>query len=161
MNLTAQIAKHFRDVHLGENWTSVNLKQTLADVTWQQAITKVYSLNTIATLVFHINYYVSAVLKVLQGGPLDAHDKYSFDLPPIQSKEDWENLLNKMWTEAESFAMLVEKLPESKLRETFSDEKYGTYYRNLHGIIEHTHYHLGQIVLIKKILLQGNENSQH
>ena len=36
MNLTAQIAKHFNDVHFGGNWTSVNLKETLADVTWQQ-----------------------------------------------------------------------------------------------------------------------------
>jgi hypothetical protein len=52
MNLTAQIAKHFRDVHFGGNWTSVNLKETLTDVTWQQATTKIYSLNTIATLVF-------------------------------------------------------------------------------------------------------------
>ena len=161
MNLSAQIAKHFKDVHFGGNWTSVNLKQTLADVTWQQATTKIYSLNTIATLVFHINYYVSAVLKVLQGGPLDAHDKYSFDLPPIQNQENWEKLLNKMWTEAEDFAVLVEQLPESKLGETFFEEKYGNYYRNLHGIIEHTHYHLGQIVLIKKILLQSNESSEH
>jgi len=158
MNLTAQIAKHFKDVHFGGNWTSVNLKQTLADVSWQQATTKIYSLNTIATLVFHINYYVSAVLKVLQGGPLDAHDKYSFDLPPIQNQENWEKLLNKMWTEAEDFGILVEQLPEGKLGETFFEEKYGNYYRNLHGIIEHTHYHLGQIVLIKKILLQSNES---
>ncbi len=52
----------------------------------------------------------------------------------------------------------IEQLPESKLWETFSDEKYGNYYRNIHGIIEHSHYHLGQIVLIKKILLQANEN---
>ena len=155
MNLTAQIAKHFRDVHFGGNWTSVNLKETLADVNWQQATTKIYSLNTIATLVFHINYYVSAVTEVLQGEPLTAHDKYSFDLPPIQDQEDWEKLLEKTWSDAENFFNLIEQLPESKLGETFSDEKYGTYYRNIHGIIEHTHYHLGQIVLIKKILLQS------
>ena len=31
-------------------------------------------------------------------------------------------------------------------------EKYGTYYRNFHGLIEHAHYHLGQIVLIKKLV---------
>ena len=155
MNLTTQIAKHFRDVHFGGNWTSVNLKETLTGVTWQQATTKIYSLNTIATLVFHINYYVSAVTEVLQGEPLTAHDKYSFDLPPIQSQEDWEKLLNKTWSDAENFAQLIERLPESKLGETFSDEKYGNYYRNIHGIIEHTHYHLGQIVLIKKILLQS------
>jgi DinB superfamily len=158
MNLTGQIAKHVREVHFGGNWTSVNLKENLADITWQQAITKVYSFNTIGALVYHINYYVSAVLKVLQGKPLDAHDKYSFDLPPILSQEDWEKLLNKTWTDAENFAALVEQLPESKLGEDFWDKKYGDYYRNIHGVIEHTHYHLGQIVLIKKILLQADEN---
>jgi hypothetical protein len=155
LNLPAQIAKHFRDVHFGGNWTSVSLKETLTGVTWQLATTKVYSFNTIAVLVYHINYYVDAVLKVLNGSSLDASDKYSFDLPSIQSSEDWEKLLDKLWTDAENFATMVEQLPESKLQETFSDEKYGNYYRNIHGIIEHTHYHLGQIVLLKKILQAG------
>jgi hypothetical protein len=62
--------------------------------------------------------------------------------------------LNETWVDAENFATLVEQLPENKLGETFTDEKYGNYYRNLHGIIEHAHYHLGQIVLIKKLLTQ-------
>ena len=154
MKLTEQIAKQFRELHFGGNWTSVNLKETLADVNWEQATTQVYSFNTIAALVYHTNYYVSAVLKVLQGGSLDAHDKYSFDHPSIHSQQDWEKLLNKTFDDAENFAILIEKLPETKLGETFTDEKYGNYYRNLHGIIEHTHYHLGQIVLIKKLLSQ-------
>lgn len=158
MSLTAQIAKHLRDVCFGGNWTSVNLQQTLADVTWQQATAKVYSFNTIAALVYHVGYYVNAVTKVLQGGPLDAHDKYSFDCPPIQSPEDWEKLLEKTWADAENFARLIEQLPDSRLEEPFSEGKYGNYYRNLCGIIEHHHYHLGQIVLIKKMLLQPEEN---
>ncbi|MGB8193707.1 MAG: DinB family protein [Chitinophagaceae bacterium] len=157
MNQTAQIAKHLRDAHFGGNWTSVNLKNTLADVTWEQATTKLHSLNTVAALVYHINYYVSAVLGVLQGAPLDAKDKYSFDHPPIESEEDWEQLMNKTWEEAESFASLIEQLPESRLWETFVDEKYGNYYRNFQGVIEHTHYHLGQIVLIKKIISQSDK----
>jgi len=157
MNLTAQIAKHFREVHFGGNWTDSVLKDHLASLTWQQATTQVHSLNTIALLVYHINYYVVAALKVLQGGPLDAHDKYSFDCPPIQSQEDWENLLNRTWTDAELFANLVEQFPESKLWDTFVLEKYGNYFRNFLGVIEHTHYHLGQIVLIKKMILQGEQ----
>jgi uncharacterized damage-inducible protein DinB len=160
MHLTAQIAKHFREVHFGGNWTSSNLKDALTSVSWQQATAKIDSLNTIAALVYHINYYVSAVLKVLQGEPLTASDKFSFDLPPIQTDEDWKHLLDKLWTDAESFAGLIEQMPDSKLEETFVDEKYGTYYRNLHGIIEHTHYHLGQIVVIKKLLLQANHSGK-
>jgi hypothetical protein len=90
MTVIKQIAKHFRDVHFGGNWTAVNLKDTLVDVTWQQATTKIHDLNTIATLVFHMNYYVYPVLKVLQGEPLVASDKFSFDLPAITSEDEWQ-----------------------------------------------------------------------
>ena len=154
MNLSTEIAKHFREAHFGGNWTSVNLKDTLSDVTWKQATTKLYNFNTIAVLVFHTNYYVSAVLKVLEGEPLNAKDKFSFDLSPIENDEQWQNLLQKTWNDAERFAALIEQLPEAQLSETFTDEKYGSFYRNLHGIIEHTHYHLGQIVLLKKLLTE-------
>ncbi len=125
MNLTRQLAKHFREVYFGGNWTSVNLKDNLAKVTWQQATTQVYTFNTIATLVFHTNYYVTVVLKVLQGEPLDASDKYSFDHPKILSEEDWKKLLDKTWTDAEKFAGLIEQLPEGMLWEDFWDNKYG------------------------------------
>lgn len=152
MSIAQQMAKHLRDVHFGPNYTSVNLKDTLAGITWQQATTQVHSFNTIVTLVYHINYYISAVLKVLQGGPLDAHDKYSFDHPPINSQEDWDNLLNKVWADAETFTGLVEQLPDSILLQNFIDGKYGNYYRNLTGLLEHTYYHLGQLTLIKKLL---------
>jgi uncharacterized damage-inducible protein DinB len=154
MNSAQQLSKHLREVFFGGNWTSVNLKDTLENTDWQLATKKVDSLNTIAALVFHIGYYIDAVLKVLEGEALTAKDKYSFDLPSIQSQADWENLLNKTLSDAERFAALAEQLPEAKLQEIFVDEKYGNYYHNLLGIIEHTHYHLGQIVLIKKILSQ-------
>jgi hypothetical protein len=152
MNTTQQLAKHCRDVHFGGNWTFVNLKDTLADITWQEATTQYQDSNTIATLLFHINYYINPVARVLQGEPLNASDKFSFDCPTITSQEEWEHLIQKALDEAEQFAKEIEKLEESKLFEVFSEEKYGNYFRNLLGIIEHTHYHLGQIALIKKMI---------
>lgn len=157
--LTQHIADHFRAVHFGGNWTSVNLKDSLADITWEEATRKIETLNTIAALVFHCNYYISNVLKVLQGEPLNARDSYSFDLPPIHSEADWNRLKQKTLAEAESFATLIEQLPGDKLWQPFVDAKYGNYYRNLVGIIEHTHYHLGQIVLLKK-MIQGQALNQ-
>lgn len=152
MNVSQQIAKQFRDVYFGGNWTSVNLQETLKDVNWQQAITKVHDFNTIAILVNHIGYYVKVASKVLQGHSLVGNDKESFELPPILSQQDWEIMLSQTWSEAASFASMIELLPQAKLGEVFGGEKYGTYFRNLQGIVEHTHYHLGQIVLIKKII---------
>lgn len=156
MNTTAQMAKHLRDVHFGGNWTVSNLRENVADVTWQEATAKVHSFNTIATLVYHTHYFVGALLRVLRGEPINANDKYSFDHPPIESEEDWKGMLERSWTDVESAASLVEQLPESRLEETFVDEKYGTYFRNISGIIEHTHYHLGQIALIKKLLRENS-----
>ena len=58
----------------------------------------------------------------------------------------------RVFAEAEHFAMLIEKMDDDVLEKTFVDQKYRTYIRNLFGIIEHTHYHLGQISLIKKLI---------
>jgi hypothetical protein len=152
MQTTHLLAKHLKEVHLGENWTWSNLKDNLEGISWQQATTKIHSLNTIAVLVYHINYYIVAQTKVLQGGFLDSHDKDSFDCPPITSQEDWEQLVQKTLNDAENLANIIEKLSDNLLDETFVLEKYGTYYRNFLGVIEHTHYHLGQIALLKKLV---------
>jgi hypothetical protein len=148
----ATIATHFRHVHFGGNWTCVNLRDTLKDVTWQEALHTREGFNSIAVLTYHIHYFVHAVLQVLEGGPLDAHDTFSFTHPPITNDADWQQLLENAWTDAERFATLVEQLPDDRLHTDLADPKYGTWYRNLHGIIEHTHYHLGQIVILKKLL---------
>lgn len=150
--LAQQLAKHFRDVHFGGNWCVSTLKQHLDGVTWQQATTQVHDFNTIATLVYHMHYYVAGVSKVLDGEPLNTKDELSFNHPPIQSEADWQNMLNLFWADAEKFAAQIEQLPEAKLWETFTAPAYGNYFRNLQGITEHMHYHLGQIVLIKKLL---------
>jgi hypothetical protein len=153
MSLSTQIANRFREVLLNGTWVAgTNFKIQLSDLTWQQAIKKVDSLNTIASLTFHVDYYIAGILSVLEGGPLSIRDKYSFDMPPVKSQEDWEYLLKKLWRDAEKFANMIELMTDDKLNEVFSDKKYGTYQRNFEGMIEHSYYHLGQIVLIKKML---------
>ena len=67
-------------------------------------------------------------------------------------------MLDKVWDNAERFAGLIEQLPDDILEKDFTHKKYGSYHRNLLGIIEHIHYHLGQITLIKKFLISGSEN---
>ena len=152
MKIAEQLARHFREIHFGPNWTSSNLKETLANVGWVQATTKLEDFNTIAALVFHINYFVKAVIPVLEGGPLDAHDKFSFDVPPIHSEAEWQKMLTQVWADAEKLENLIANISDNLLWETFSEEKYDTYYRNIQGVIEHSHYHLGQIVILKKLI---------
>ncbi|HLO71599.1 MAG TPA: DinB family protein [Flavipsychrobacter sp.] len=152
MQYTKQIAKHLNEVYNGGNWTWVNLHDTLKDVTWQQAIAKVQDMNTIAVLTYHMGYYVAAILNVLRGNPLDSKDELSFNHPPINSEADWQAMCNTISDNWQALVAAIEQLPDEKLGEFFTQEKYGIYYRNLHGLIEHTHYHMGQIVIIKKLL---------
>ncbi|WP_019668856.1 DinB family protein [Eudoraea adriatica] len=157
MENAGELAKRFKEVILNGKWiANTNYKDQLNNVSWEQATTKIGSLNTIAALAFHINYYISGILDVFKGGELVIRDKYSFDMPEIKSIEDWDQLLNEIWNNAEHFAGHVENMTQEKLEEFFVKEEYGTYRRSIEGVIEHSYYHLGQISLIKKMIQQAD-----
>ncbi len=151
-----QLANRFREVILNGTWiANTNFKDQLSNVNWQIATTKLESLNTIAVLAQHIHYYINGIKSVLKGGTLDIKDKFSFDFPSIASQNDWETFLSKFWTDSEEFANLIEQMSNEKLKQIFVEEKYGTFQRNIDAMIEHSYYHLGQIVLIKKIVIDA------
>ena len=155
MTKSLQIANRFREVILNGTWiANTNFKDQLVDLDWQIAIKKIDSLNTIADFAQHIHYYISGIQNVFNGGTLDIKDQYSFNFPPIESQEQWNLFLEKFWNDAEEFARKVELMSDEKLNSVFVDEKYGSFKRNIEAMIEHSYYHLGQIVLIKKMLLQ-------
>lgn len=155
MTNSLQIANRFREVILNGTWiANTNFKDQLVNSDWQIATKEVDSLNTIADLAKHIHYYISGILNVFNGGTLDIKDQFSFNFPPIESQEQWNLFLNRFWNDSEEFARKVEAISDEKLESVFVDEKYGTFKRNIEAMIEHSYYHLGQIVLIKKMLLQ-------
>lgn len=155
MESTKQLAGRFRELFLNGTWiANTNYQKLLSDIGWQQATQKIDSLNTIALLTFHINYYVEGVLRVFEGGTLDIKDKYSFEAPEVTSEEGWNTLRNHLLKNTEAFAKHIESMSEDQLKSTFVDEKYGSYRRNIEGVIEHSYYHLGQLSLIKKMIYE-------
>jgi hypothetical protein len=153
-NLT--IASRLREVLLDGHWiANTNYKDQILNVNWQQATQKIQNLNTIAALTYHINYYLAGLINALEKGKLEISDKFSFDLQTISSESDWNNLVADFLSNAEKFANKVEQMKDSLFEEPFIDEKYGTFLRNIEGVIEHSYYHLGQISLIRKIIMQN------
>ena len=156
MKKTEQLANRFREIILNGTWiANTNYKDQLENLDWEITISKYDSLNTISVLAQHVHYYVNGIKNVFNGGNLEIRDKYSFDFPSIKLQNEWKGFLTKFWKDAENLAELIEQLPDEKLNQSFVDDKYGTYQRNIDGIIEHSYYHLGQIVLIKKIILKN------
>jgi len=154
MNSTAtSFSNRIREVVLKGRWVAnTNYREQLEATNFQAANQSFQGLNSIAMLTFHINYYTAGLLRVLNGGELDIKDRLSFDILPILNEKDWIDLRNQFLTNAESFAQKVEQLPEEKFFESFVDSKYGTWQVNLDAYIEHCYYHLGQIVLLRKLL---------
>ncbi|MDF2474881.1 MAG: hypothetical protein K0S24_364 [Sphingobacterium sp.] len=149
------IASRLREILLNGHWiANTNYQEQLSDISWEQAILKINNLNTIATLTYHINYYLKGLLAAFETGKLEINDKYSFDLPEITGKNDWDKLRSDFLTNAALFADKVEQFDAEIFDQPFFNEKYGSYLRNIEGVIEHSYYHLGQIVLIKKIITQ-------
>jgi hypothetical protein len=153
MTKSQLIAKRLREVLLDGKWiANTNFKEQLSGTNWQQATWKVGELNTIALLTFHINYYLQGLINVFNGGALEIRDKFSFDLPEIKSETAWQDLVKNFIINAEMFSYKVEQMDDQVLDEPFVDEDYGTYGRNIEGVIEHSYYHLGQVVLIRKMV---------
>lgn len=154
MERPSTLAIRLKEVFLDGRWiANTNYKDQLMHVSMEQATAKIGSHNTIAALTYHINYYLAGILNVFNGGGLEIRDQYSFDLPPITSEADWENLRGELLVHSERFIQAVATMTDAQLDQPFVDEKYGTYARNIEGVIEHSYYHLGQICLIRKMVV--------
>lgn len=151
-----QLSARLREVFLDGRWiANTNYQDAVAGLTWEQATQKIGSLNTIAALTFHINYYLEGILNVFEGGGLEIHDKYSFDAPEITSGDEWKDRVDTFVENAGKFAEHVAGMSDDILEGPFVDANYGSYRRNIEGVIEHSYYHLGQISLIKKMVLES------
>ena len=153
MTRSISLAKRVREVFLDGKWiANTNFSEQLRSVPLQQALQKPGGANSIASLVFHVNYYLEGLIEAFEKGVLSISDKYSYDMRPLEKEQEWEEMVNALLRNAELFARRVEALSEETLDGPFIDPRYGTYERNIEGIIEHSYYHLGQVVLIRKWL---------
>ncbi|GDX46803.1 hypothetical protein LBMAG24_21310 [Bacteroidota bacterium] len=153
MENNRELAKRFSDVILNNSWVANNsYKNQLIDLPLEVVLFKYQSLHSIAALTQHVHYYIAGILNVFNGGNLDIKDIYSFDFPPIHTIEQWHTFLAVFWTDAASFTQKLEEMDENTLNSIFVKKEYGTYHFNINTLIEHSYYHLGQIVLIKKLI---------
>ena len=154
MNISKTIANHITDCYNGDNWTSVNIADTLKDINWQQAQQKTAtSPNTIASLINHLFYWNGILLQRSMGKNPSVPESNGYDVQELKNENDWNELKEKTHLSFIQLADAVKNFPEEKLEETYAAGK-SSYYKNFQGIVEHAHYHLGQIIILKKLLLK-------
>ncbi|MBX2815637.1 MAG: DUF1572 domain-containing protein [Saprospiraceae bacterium] len=150
------LAGRLQEVLLDGTWIAqTNLQEQLNNTSWEQANSKMGNHHSLAELVFHVDYYVGGILNVFNGGDLEIRDQYSWDTEPLRSEEDWLQRVRAFVMHAQALVDKIMHTPDSQWSRPFVKEAYGTYERNIDGLIEHSYYHFGQISLLRK-LLQGS-----
>jgi uncharacterized damage-inducible protein DinB len=150
-----QLANRIQEVYLSGKWiANTNIKEQIEELTLAQATKQVNRLNTIALLVFHLNYYLEGLIAALTENKLEIRDKYSFLMDELKTEEEWQNLKTKLLSNADTFVSIIKNLENNQLSAPFVEEKYGSTWQNIIGVVEHSYYHFGQITIIRKMILQ-------
>lgn len=153
MDEQKQLARRLEEVILNGTWiANTNFKAQIMNVDVIKATKSWMSCNSIALLTFHLNYYIAGILEVFEGKRLAIKDKFSFDLPTLDSEVEWRDLRDDICRNAEKLVKEIGTMPTILLSQDFEDPTYGSYRRNIDGLIEHCYYHLGQVVLLKKMM---------
>lgn len=151
MKKSAKFSERFGEVFLSGKWVvTTNLLTELTSTPYENISKKMGNSNSIELIAYHIHYYITGVLEVLEGGKLTISDKYSVDFILNQSEENWNKFIEKYKSDCEKFIKIIESMSDDDFEKDFSENKYGTFEKNINALIEHGYYHLGQIVLIKK-----------
>ena len=156
MKIADQIAQHVIDVHEGNNWTEVSLAATLQDVTLAEATTHTAaSPNTIAGLLHHLTFWNRVMVRRSQGVATAIDAANGFAGPTPQTDADWAALQADNLVSAHELAAAIRKVSDTQLEEPIMPS-YSSAYKNLQGSVEHIHYHLGQLVILKNLVRHGN-----
>lgn len=156
MNTSNTLAQRLEEVLLSGKWIAhTNVQEQLMQTDFSEATQQCGRSNTIGQLAFHLLYYLEGLQRVIDGGPLDIKDRESFNMPAMLSSSDWDALRKRFLQAASQFVQSVEKMDDERLYSDFVEARYGTWQRNLEGVIEHSYYHLGQMVMLRKLITKG------
>lgn len=140
-----------RHIYFGPAWHGPAVMEVIADLPVEKLTRRIEKSNNIAELVYHMASWRIYAIKKLEGDvDYDVDDETNFLKLDHVSEKEWEILLDRLESSQEKLAHILEAIPESKLMEKVPGRQYNFYFL-LHGIIQHDLYHLGQIVLLKKL----------
>jgi len=152
MYIKELIAQHILDVHEGDNWTESNIKNTLSDITVEEAMSVTAgSINTIASLLHHLTYWNRVIITRINGFEVTIPETNGFEMTALQTEDDWQNLKADNIRSAHELAEAILGFDEALLQDPILPG-YSSAYKNLQGSSEHIHYHLGQIIILKNLV---------
>jgi len=156
MSEVERIRDQFERAFDGEAWHGPSVQSLLNGVTAQQAAAHpIPGAHSIWELTLHIAAWEDACRRRLQGDPAQLADDENF--PPVTDSTEaaWESAKQKLSDKHQRLLAVLTTIDDSRLNDPIIDSSeipFSSAYVTLHGGVQHTLYHAGQIAILKKAI---------
>lgn len=152
MREVERIARQLKRAHEGHAWHGPSLKELLGGVTAEQAAARpVAGAHTIWELVLHVEAWERVALRRLGGDPAQIFNTEEDWSAAAGDDEAWHAALTRLAETSAALRAAILELADGGLDEPIHPGM-SSRYVTLHGVVQHTLYHAGQIAFVKKAL---------
>ena len=151
MNDLERFQKLFNDHYDGDPWIEITLRGTLKGISETMAAQKVGSLNSIWQIVNHVISWRETLLKRVQNENVRSPENNFIEKISDVSAAAWEETMKRLQSSQDKLLSYLSGKKEINLEENPSQGQYSRY-ELIESILLHDLYHLGQVVLIKKMI---------
>lgn len=150
-SLSEQLARHIERTMTGPMWHGPALADVLAGVSHQQAAARpIAAAHSIWELVLHASAWAE-IARARLDGRATADPPRDLDWPSIHDVDaaSWDEAVERLRESHRSLAMRVRQMDDAAVNAKVPGLEYSAWVL-LHGVVEHSTYHCGQIALLKR-----------
>jgi uncharacterized damage-inducible protein DinB len=136
--------------YAGDAWVGMSVREMLDVVDAAQAAAHpVAGAHSIWELVTHISWWLDAAARRVGGEAVEAVNDEDWPATPAPTAAAWTAALRSLQASHERLTAAVRRLGDKDLDGPVPGRNY-TKYVLLHGVLQHTLYHAGQVGLLKR-----------
>jgi uncharacterized damage-inducible protein DinB len=139
----------------GEAWHGPALLEILKGITTEQAAARPFNeAHSIWEIVLHIGAWTHACLRRLEGDRAQLIEAEDWPVVTDTSARAWADARGAIGPGLAQLRATILLLDDSRLDQPII-EGMSSVYVTIHGVIQHTLYHAGQIAILKKAISEG------
>ncbi len=150
----SKVNKLIKDHYNGNPWIDTTIATTLKQLSAKQAAAKTGGLNSIWQIVNHMIMWRTALIGRVMDKPIAHPDNNYIEEIKDTSAATWKQTIKRFERSQKDITSFLGN-SEDELLEKVSPSSGYSYFELVMSIVIHDSYHLGQIVLIKKMMEEG------
>lgn len=152
MKESLRLCSLFKKLYNGDPWIDISLLPVLKSLTAKQAAARpLPNCNSIWEIAEHIICWRQNALQRMLGNTIKTPAHNYFKPIKDSSEKAWVAELIKLDDSQKAWISFLEEMKRDDFERVYGPNNM-TYYEHINGILQHDSYHLGQIILLSKLV---------